>query len=134
MNTLSKLGAFAVIFNQNQQVMLCHRRDQDLWNLPGGGVAPGELPEHAIIREIHEEIGYTAEIKSLSGIYHKPEQNEMVFRYIAVIISGIPGLSDECDAIEYFDIDKLPANTAVRQVQRIQDAAQFVSELFFRGQ
>ena len=134
MNTLSKLGAFAVIFNQSQQVMLCHRRDQHLWNLPGGGVEPGELPEQAIIREIHEEIGCNAEIKSLVGIYHKPEQNEIVFQYIAVITNGTPSLSDECDAIEYFDIDKLPANTAMRQVQRIRDAAQFVSELFFRVQ
>ena len=134
MNTLSKLGAFAVIFNQNQQVMLCHRRDQDLWNLPGGGVEPGELPEQAIIREIKEEIGCKAEIKMLTGIYHKPEQNEIVFQYIAVITDGTASLSDECDAIEYFDIAKLPANTAPRQVQGIQDAAQFVGDVFFRVQ
>jgi len=134
MNTLSKLGAFAVIFNQNQQVMLCHRRDQDLWNLPGGGVEPGELPEQAIIREIQEEIGCTSEIKSLTGIYHKPEQNEIVFQYIALVTGGTPGLSDECDAIEYFDIEKLPANTAMRQVQRIRDAADFAGNVFFRVQ
>jgi 8-oxo-dGTP diphosphatase len=134
MHTVSKLGAFAAIFNDQGRVLLCHRRDQDLWNLPGGGVEPGELPEAAVLREIQEEIGCTAQIKSLTGIYHKPEQNELVFQYIAEITEGMPGLSDECDAIEYFDITALPANTAPRQIQRIQDAAAFASNIFFRVQ
>jgi 8-oxo-dGTP pyrophosphatase MutT (NUDIX family) len=36
---------------------LCHRRDLDLWNLPGGGVQSGELPTEAVIRETQEETG-----------------------------------------------------------------------------
>lgn len=134
MNTLRCLGAFAVIFNQSSQVLLCHRRDQDLWNLPGGRVEAGELPDRAVLREISEEIGCKAKIETLTGIYHKPEQNEMVFQYIAVIIDGVPGLSDECDAVVYFDISALPVNTAPRQVQRIHDAATFTGNIFFRVQ
>lgn len=38
------IGAFAVIFDDRQRVLLCHRRDMDAWNLPGGGVESGELP------------------------------------------------------------------------------------------
>ena len=30
------LGAFTIILDEHERVLLCHRRDHDLWNLPGG--------------------------------------------------------------------------------------------------
>jgi 8-oxo-dGTP pyrophosphatase MutT (NUDIX family) len=35
------IGAFAIIFDEDGRVLLCHRRDMDLWNLPGGGMDAG---------------------------------------------------------------------------------------------
>ncbi len=46
------LGAFAVIFDQNDRVLLCHRTDCDLWNLPGGKLEENELPTDAVVREV----------------------------------------------------------------------------------
>jgi 8-oxo-dGTP pyrophosphatase MutT (NUDIX family) len=48
------IGAFAVIFDDQKRVLLCHRRDMDAWNLPGGGIDSGELPTEAIVRETRE--------------------------------------------------------------------------------
>jgi len=48
------IGVFAVIFNKKKEILLCHRRDYDLWNLPGGGVEKGESPWQAVARETKE--------------------------------------------------------------------------------
>jgi len=42
------VGAFAIIKDEEGRFLISHRRDQDLWNLPGGGVEPGESPWDAI--------------------------------------------------------------------------------------
>jgi ADP-ribose pyrophosphatase YjhB (NUDIX family) len=32
------LGAFAIILNEYDRVLLCHRTDKDKWNAPGGQI------------------------------------------------------------------------------------------------
>jgi len=40
-----------------------------LWGLPGGGIDPGELPEAALHREVHEETGQQLSIERFLGIH-----------------------------------------------------------------
>lgn len=118
------IGAFAIIFNDERKILLCHRRDYDLWNLPGGGVESGESPWDAVLREAKEETGLEVEISRLAGIYSKPEKDEIIFSFICAVSGGHLVLNDEADKIEYFPIDKLPPNTPPKQVERIKDAQQ----------
>lgn len=115
-------GAFAAIFNDKRQVLLCHRRDIDAWNLPGGRIEDGEAPWDAAIRETREEVRLEVEVMRLTGLYRKPETPELVFNFECRVVSGTPGTSDEADAVQYFALDDLPPNTAPKQVQRIRDA------------
>ncbi len=55
--TMFTIGAIAIIFDAQGRVLLCHRRDLDVWNLPGGWVESRELPTEAVVREVREETG-----------------------------------------------------------------------------
>ena len=56
------------------------------------------------------------------------------FLFLCNVIGGEITLNEEADRIEYFEIDKLPANTVPKQVKRIKDAISNPSEVIFKTQ
>ena len=46
-----------VIVNGKNQVFWGKRIREHSWQFPQGGINPGETPEHAMYRELHEEVG-----------------------------------------------------------------------------
>lgn len=117
-----KFGGFGIIFDKKKRILLCHRRDMDLWNLPGGGLKKKESPWEGVKREVKEETGLNVEIIRISNIYFKPKEKEIVFCFICKIKNGKTRLNKEADEIKYFEFKKLPKNTARSHIQRIKDA------------
>jgi mutator protein MutT len=114
------IGAFSVIRDSQKRILLCHRRDKDLWNLPGGKVESGESPWEAAVRECQEEIAVKVTIDSLIGCYYKKDVDDLVFMFSASIENGQQlGMTDEADDIRFFSIDDLPENTAPKQRDRL---------------
>lgn len=116
------VGVFAVITNGQGEVLLCHRTDYDLWNMPGGGVEEGESPWDAVVRETREEVHLDVAVERLTGVYWKPAFPELVLTFVCRVVGGELGTSDEADDVRYFPADDLPDNTSPRQVERIRDA------------
>jgi putative (di)nucleoside polyphosphate hydrolase len=68
----------AVFTNKNRQILVCERSDvKGAWQVPQGGIEPGESALNALYREMREEIGCDRfkVIKEASGLikYRFPE-------------------------------------------------------------
>lgn len=128
------IGAFGIIFDVQKRVLLVHRRDYDLWNLPGGTVEDFESPANTVKREVKEETGLEVEISKLLGVYNKADRNDISFSFLCKIVSGEITLNDEADKIEYFEIEKIPSNTVPKQVERKKDALLNSKKVIFKTQ
>jgi len=123
-----------MIFDEKNRVLLCHRKDHDLWNLPGGALEAGEAPWDGVRREVREETGLNVEVIKLTGVYSKQDKNNIVFSFVCKIMDGQITLNDEADQIEYFEVDKLPVNTVPKQVERINDFLEAPTEVTLKIQ
>lgn len=62
-----------VVTNDNGDIVMIKRADNDNWALPGGAIDLGESLTQAAIRETKEETGIDCEITGLAGIYSDPK-------------------------------------------------------------
>lgn len=114
-------GAFGIIFDDQDRVLLCHRNDYDLWNLPGGGIEAEETPWDAVVREIKEETGLDARVIGLEGVYYKSHNHGIAYSFLCAKTGGELTLNEEARALDYFAIDALPPRLCPKQKERILD-------------
>ena len=60
-----RLSCGVVILNRERELLLCHVTGQNHWDLPKGGIDPGETPLDAAIRETREESGLCLQADAL---------------------------------------------------------------------
>jgi 8-oxo-dGTP diphosphatase len=128
------IGACAIIFDERDRVLLSHRRDLDLWNLPGGGIESGELPTEAVVRETREETGLDIVIERLVGVYGKKDRDNLVFAFTCYVVGGQLSTTGEADESRYFEVNAIPLNTSPKQIERIHDALSGDTQPVFRLQ
>lgn len=113
------VGAFAIITNELNQILLIHRTDKDVRNLPWGKCEAHESPRDTVIRETLEETGFITELLYLHGVYFKYDKDDVVFCYVSTIISGEITLNDEADDIRRYDYDAIPSNLVEKHRARV---------------
>lgn len=115
-------GAAAIIVNNNGEILMQSRADNDRWGLPGGCQELGERFEDTIIREVKEEtnLDITEEnlelIAIVSGNSRRNEypNGDVVINNTALYCvrnySGDIKWDSESKEMKFFDLDNLPEN------------------------
>lgn len=84
------------------------------WELPGGKVEPGELPAHAAVREIAEELGVDIELGESLGTWPLGEGKDMIVWWAEAAGEPRAGASHQevrwCGADELAKLDWLEAD------------------------
>jgi ADP-ribose pyrophosphatase len=100
------------------------------WEMPTGGLKPGESEEAAAQRELSEEAGYeAARLTRLCTLYtSKSVLDEVAHLYLA---EGLRPVKPGGDATEFIEVRAFPFDEAVRMVERseIVDAMTVVAIL-----
>ncbi len=123
------VGVGAVIFNKEGSLFLARRgkgarNEREKWEFPGGSVEFGETLENALIREIHEEYGFTIEVLQLLDVVNHilPEEGQhwVSPTYLCRYKKGTPRILEphKCDDIGWFTFADLPVQEMTQASQK----------------
>ena len=102
----------------------------DLLEVPAGGIEPNETPEEAVVRELQEEVGYTAgKVKPLAGFWVSPGWcTEYMYSYLATELTPA---KLEADFDENITVVRVPLDSIMGLIGegQIQDSKSVASLL-----
>jgi ADP-ribose pyrophosphatase YjhB (NUDIX family) len=121
-------SANVVVTNEDGDILLIRRSDNDNWALPGGAMDLGESLPTTAMRETAEETGIDVEITGLVGIFTDPRHvilytsNGEVRQEFSVVFAarptgGSPTTSAETTEVRWIpvrEIDALPMDRSMR--------------------
>jgi 8-oxo-dGTP diphosphatase len=96
-----------VIAEIGDKIVLIERKNfPSGWAIPGGFVEFGETVEQAAVREAREEISLEVEVRTLLGIYSKPDRDPRGQTITVVYVAkanGTPVGADDAKSAALFD-------------------------------
>lgn len=86
---LKPVGAAALIFNRNGQLLIVRPCYKPGWSLPGGTVERGESPKDGCAREISEELGLNMRPGNLLCLDYQvsPDGESLQFLFLGGVLS-----------------------------------------------
>jgi 8-oxo-dGTP pyrophosphatase MutT (NUDIX family) len=83
-----RAGRFTVglvcVVSWRGRLLFVEQRYRTGWSMPGGGITPGELPEHGAARELREEVGLDAPLTYVThAVENSAKVQNVMFIYTA---------------------------------------------------
>lgn len=120
---MKEIEVVAAIIQEGGKIFATQRGYGDLkggWEFPGGKLEKGESPEHALVREIQEELNTTIEVGELIETveYDYPTFHLKMYCYLCQRVTGQLDLLEHSAAkwltkATLDSVDWLPADIAV---------------------
>lgn len=121
-------AATAIVTNDDGDLVMQKRTDNDLWGLPGGAMNIGESIGQAVVREVLEETALQVEPTGIVGIYSDPGhviayadgevRQEFSICFTARIVGGQLDVADtestEVRFVKASEIDQLSMGQSTR--------------------
>src|SRR6266508_495012 len=112
-NSGYNIGVGGAVVRDGQLLLVrrASRHGRGNWQLPGGFIEPDETIEQAVVREVQEEAGVTAEVEAVLGLRSRydPENGNGI--YVVLLLRSINGepTADgyEVDHAGYFILEQI---------------------------
>jgi 8-oxo-dGTP diphosphatase len=119
-----------VIIEVGDRIVLIERKNFPFgWAIPGGFVNVGETVEQAAVREAREEISLDVELRSLLGVYSRPDRDPRGQTVTIVYIGlahGDPIASDDAKSAVLIDPASPPSPLAFDHTEILADYRHFL--------
>lgn len=129
------VAAGGLVINSQGRVLLLKSPRYGDWEFPGGQVEEGETITHALKREVFEETGIVARVKSLVGIYSNIRTPSILnLDFVCEYVSGEPKTSAESTQVEW--VDRAEALSRVKREavhRRLKNMLEFSGEITYRA-
>jgi 8-oxo-dGTP diphosphatase len=112
----------AVITDDHDRVLVVQRRDNGMWEIPGGVRELHESVHAGVRREVEEETGVLIEPERLTGVYKNLKLGVVALVFRARIVGGHPGPTDESQRVDWWTRDAVTAQMAETFAVRVTDA------------
>ena len=142
-------SAKALLLDSEERLLLLHVHDPvevalgRWWELPGGGLEPGETQEEALVREVAEETGFVLDPSSVSparwhryatfrwlGLRRWQEETVHVVRLPAGAVAGTHDRTDDEDKAvldqQWWSLDDIAASAAAFYPRRLAELGALV--------
>ncbi len=112
-NTGYSIGVGGAVVRDGRLLLVrrASRHGKGNWQLPGGYIEPDETIEQAVVREVLEETGVTAEVEGLVGVRNRynPELGNGL--YVVLLLHPVGGEprpdGREVDHADYFTLEEI---------------------------
>ena len=114
-NSGYNIGVGGAVVKDGRLLMVrrASRRGRGNWQVPGGFIEPEETIECAVVREVAEEAGVTAEVKGVLGVRNRYDPDVGNSMYIVLLLSPVHGEptpdQHEVDQAGYFSLEEIQA-------------------------